>query len=68
MDEADQANNNIARDEEIAIQAAATYHGPSATGKCLAQDCGEELLEGKRWCNADCRDAWQKTRRIYGNK
>lgn len=29
-----------------------------ATGKCLY--CGEELAEGLRWCDADCRDDWQK--------
>ena len=29
-----------------------------ATGECLC--CGEELPEGRRWCDADCRDLWQK--------
>ena len=29
-----------------------------ATGECLF--CTEELPEGRRWCDADCRDGWQK--------
>ena len=29
-----------------------------ATGECLF--CSEELPEGRRWCDADCRDGWQK--------
>lgn len=68
MDEADQANDNIARDEAIAIKIAVQYHGPSAIGKCLAPDCDEKLLADKRWCNVECRDSWQKSRRMYGNK
>jgi len=29
-----------------------------AVGTCLC--CGDELPEGRRWCDADCRDLWQK--------
>lgn len=29
------------------------------TGYCLF--CGEPIhVKGRRWCDADCRDAWQK--------
>ena len=28
-----------------------------ATGLCLY--CGEDLPEGVRWCNAECRDEWE---------
>jgi hypothetical protein len=31
--------------------------GPEATGECLY--CQEPLAEGRRWCDAECRDAWQ---------
>lgn len=32
--------------------------GPKPTGNCLA--CGAILLmNGMRWCDADCRDDWQ---------
>lgn len=58
MDEADQANDNIARDEAIAIKVTAN-RGPEvdSTGVCLY--CTEELTDGRRWCDADCRNAWQ---------
>lgn len=29
-----------------------------ATGCCLY--CGEAVPEGHRWCDAECRDEWQK--------
>lgn len=32
--------------------------GPEATGECLF--CGEPLPDGKRWCNAECRDEWER--------
>lgn len=31
------------------------------TGYCLF--CGEPLPRGRRWCNADCRDNWEKENR-----
>ncbi|PZQ21150.1 MAG: hypothetical protein DI569_12860 [Sphingopyxis macrogoltabida] len=34
--------------------------GPPATGHCL--NCGEPMPEGRRWCDADCRDDWQAER------
>lgn len=32
--------------------------GPQATGRCLC--CGKPLANGVRWCDADCRDDWEK--------
>ncbi len=32
-----------------------------ATGHCLS--CDEPLEEGRRWCDADCRDDWERERR-----
>ena len=32
--------------------------GPSATGFCL--NCEEPLEDGHRWCDADCRDDFEK--------
>lgn len=34
--------------------------GPAATGRCLF--CDDELDHGMRWCNAECRDLWEKKR------
>jgi hypothetical protein len=31
---------------------------PKATGFCL--NCGEPLSDGRRWCDVDCRDDWQR--------
>jgi predicted nucleic acid-binding Zn ribbon protein len=32
-----------------------------ATGFCLA--CGEDVESPRRWCDADCRDMWEKDKR-----
>jgi hypothetical protein len=32
--------------------------GPQPTGYCL--HCGEMIQEPKRWCDADCRNEWEK--------
>lgn len=32
--------------------------GPVATGYCL--HCDEPLPAEHRWCDSDCRDAWEK--------
>ena len=32
--------------------------GPTATGECL--HCGEPLTNGLRWCDATCRDDFEK--------
>lgn len=32
--------------------------GPIATGRCLY--CDEITGEERRWCDAGCRDAWQR--------
>ena len=36
--------------------------GPSATGECL--DCGEPLADGRRFCDAACRDAWEHAQQL----
>lgn len=39
--------------------------GPAATGRCLDPYCDEEIAEpGRRFCDADCRDAYEKWRRL----
>ena len=34
--------------------------GPPVTGEC--HNCAEPLPPGVRWCDADCRDDWQRLR------
>lgn len=37
--------------------------GPKATGFCLLSGCGEELPEGRRWCDAEHREMWELDQR-----
>lgn len=55
-DEADIAQENIERDLALLLRRRLPQ-GPAATGECLW--CGEPLDAGRRWCDAECRDAWQ---------
>ena len=52
-----------AKAEAIASAELARRHpvGPAATGLC--HWCGEPVPEGRRWCDADCRDDWQREQR-----
>jgi hypothetical protein len=60
-DPADVASAN----EELARQSAMITSrrpaGPAATGFCL--HCGEPVEDGRRWCDGDHRDAWQRDQR-----
>ena len=56
---------DLAREREELIRAAALAErkpeGPMATGYCL--ECGHPFpahRDGRRWCNAECRDDWEK--------
>jgi hypothetical protein len=58
-DPADRATEyeELLRKEALARRAPS---GPVATGECLDPHCAEPLPEGRRWCDADCRDAWER--------
>ena len=43
--------------ERTFAQAIRKPAGPVATGRCLHCD---EVSDDRRWCDADCRDAWQR--------
>lgn len=46
---------------EVLTEAARQYRkpeGPKATGFCL--NCEEVVAEGKRWCDAQCRDDYER--------
>jgi hypothetical protein len=60
----DNANDLVSLAEETALKNIRANLKPEAefTGECLW--CGEEHLpEPKRWCDADCRDLWEKSRK-----
>ncbi len=59
-DFADLGADREERDRALALKVRAP-EGPAATGACLS--CGEPLPDGLRWCDAECRDAWQSEQR-----
>ena len=57
--------DRAAIETENMMQAALTYRkptGPVANGEC--HNCGAHLDDGLRWCNAACRDDWEKEQAI----
>jgi hypothetical protein len=58
-DEADRANDRAQQNLELSIRAALTS-APSlpAIGSCY--NCDEPVAESKRFCDAACRDDWQR--------
>lgn len=60
MDDADRADELIERVHDDALAEAhvrATVPEIESTGYCL--DCLAPLSDGLRFCDADCRNAWQ---------
>jgi hypothetical protein len=60
VDIIDEANDLAQMRNDKALEAARNQPPEAvATGHCL--NCDELLLEhGQRWCDADCRDDWEK--------
>ena len=56
----DDVDHMLIREEKLhAAQIAARKpEGPQATGACLS--CEEPLAAPRRWCDADCRDDFEK--------
>ena len=56
MDTIDRAQKDI----EVfnSLMHADLHKDAEETGYCLW--CGEEMEEGRRWCDADCRNRWQR--------
>lgn len=59
MDEIDMTQ---AREESIAhLVQRRRPEGPPPCGQCYS--CGEPLAGTMRWCNADCREDWEREQR-----
>lgn len=58
-DDIDRAQNEVDRAQAEA-QRMRRPEGPAPTGQCL--ECGELVAIPRRWCDSDCRDAWEKYR------
>lgn len=60
-DEADRAQQDIECLSALHLRAIASRPPEAvAEGACLY--CGEVLADGRRWCDADCRDGWERLR------
>jgi len=61
MDEADRAE----RQEQMARDAALKVRRPvpsvEANGEC--HHCGDIVPDGVRWCDAGCRDGWERRKK-----
>jgi hypothetical protein len=67
MDAADAAQRDSEAIERLSERFRA--HEPEAkeTGYCLT--CGAPLPKGRRWCDAECRDEWEREqKRIKANQ
>lgn len=56
-DDVDRTQERLELEEKIRKQYQAVQPQIKATGRCLY--CGEKLPEGKRWCDADCREDFE---------
>ena len=55
-DDADRADQEVERTMNEALRKRLP-DGPVANGRC--HYCDEPVPDGMRWCDVDCRDAWE---------
>lgn len=61
-DDLDRAAEHEQLQRQLSLAEALTRPaGPLAVGACLF--CETTLAEGLRWCDADCRDLWERERK-----
>ena len=61
-DDIDKAQDHIEREEQMRRKYQLTnLLEAEATGECL--NCFEPVPAGHRWCNANCRNDWEKWRK-----
>ncbi len=60
MDDADLTQERLEREADLLLAASRKPSGPAPTGFCL--HCGEPVLPLRRWCDAECRDEWERGR------
>ena len=61
IDEVDRANEQIEKGIEDTLKNINTTIPKNVTGRCLS--CGLDVEDERRWCNADCRDNYEKNQR-----
>jgi hypothetical protein len=59
MDEADRTEENAVLYSQTALYKSRRVEPDvTATGECLF--CGEPVEQKRRWCDAQCRDDWER--------
>lgn len=58
MDHVDDAQNEIEHAVRAALARRVELPAAIATGRCLT--CDEPLGDRRRWCDAECRDEWER--------
>lgn len=62
MDDADRAADRMALAHDVALAnaraALSAGAGIPPCGQC--HNCGASVPDGHRWCDADCRDDWER--------
>ena len=61
MDVVDRAQMEIEMQDAVR-KSEADKKEAEETGYCLY--CGEPVEKGRRWCDADCRDGWEKEQKL----
>lgn len=61
-DEADKAEEHMERELAMRIRAASQAKPIQTTGHCLF--CGEDVVDGVRFCSTDCAGDWDREQLI----
>ena len=61
VDEVDRATEQVQKSIEDTLKNIDTTIPKNITGECLT--CGLSVDNERRWCNADCRDNYEKNQR-----
>lgn len=61
VDDVDRATEQVQKSIEDTLNNIDTTIPKNTTGKCLT--CGLSVDNERRWCNADCRDNYEKNQR-----
>lgn len=60
VDDADMSQARAEAEAPYLIAASRKPSGPLATGNC--HYCDAPVAEGRRWCDSECRDLWERSK------
>ena len=61
VDDVDKATEQVQKGIEDTLKNISTVIPKNITGECFT--CGQAVDNERRWCNADCRDNYEKTQK-----